>query len=154
MNLAIMLLENEPKACNKVPLLMKMGENEKALHSATLYGDTDLVYIVLMQLKETSDLGNIPMIIRSFPMAYSLYKKYCLQCSMPTLKDILNQEDDHISQAQFAIREGFQEVKKILIKMNLNKKCSTFVCLTVRRHIGNNMQRLLCSLFVISLSGN
>lgn len=106
-NLAIMLLENEPKACNKVPLLMKMGENEKALLSATLYG---LVYIVLMQLKETSDLGNISMIIRSFPMANNLYKKYCLQCSMATLKDILNQEDDWVSQAQFAIREGFQEV--------------------------------------------
>lgn len=110
-NLAIMLLEHEPKACNKVPLLMKMGENEKALLSATLYGDTDLVYVVLLQLKETSDLGNIPMIIRSFPMAYCLYKKYCLQCSMPTLKDILNQEDDFMAQAQFAIREGFQQVR-------------------------------------------
>lgn len=121
-NLAIMLLENEPKACNKVPLLMKMGENDKALQSATMYGDTDLVYVVLLQLKETSDLGNISMIIRSFPVANNLYKKYCLQCSMATLKDILNQEDDWLSQAQFAIREGFQGVMNR--KINLKHRIS------------------------------
>lgn len=112
--LAIMLLENEPKASNKVPLLLKMGENERALRSATLYGDTDLVYIVLLQLKETSDLKNITMIFRSFPMANKLYKKYCLQCNLATLKDMFNEEDDWISQGEFAIREGFQEVRNLI----------------------------------------
>lgn len=115
-NLAIMLLENETKASNKVPLLMKMGENQKALHSATLYGDTDLVYIVLMQLRETSALGNVSMIIKSFPMANNLYKKYLAQVSLPTLKEVINEEDDWMAQAQFAIREGFNDVSIVKVK--------------------------------------
>lgn len=111
--LAIILLDHESRARHKVPLLMKMGEYEKALQSATMSGDTDLVYIVLLQLKEASDLPDLASClakIRSFPMAHRLYKKYCLQCSMPTLRDILNEEDDWLAQAELAMREGFEEV--------------------------------------------
>lgn len=114
--LAIMLLDHEPKASNKVPLLMKMGEYKKALESATMSGDTDLVYIVLLQLKDAPDMPNFSTclgIIRSFPMAHRLYKKYCLQCSVSTLKDILNEEDDWLAQAEFAMREGLQEVSEL-----------------------------------------
>lgn len=110
-DLAIMLLDNEPKAINKVPLLLKMDEHEKALHSATMYGDTDLIYIVLLQLKKTTTVKNISGMFSTFPLARNLYKKYCLQCSLPTLKDMITETDDWSSQAQFALREGFQNVR-------------------------------------------
>lgn len=106
--LAIMLLELETKSSQQVPLLLKLGENKKALQAATQSGDTDLVYRVLLQLKETTQLADFLMIIRSFSMAQHLYKKYCQQYFISTLKDIYNQEDDFLSQAQLTLRESMQ----------------------------------------------
>lgn len=100
------LLEFEPKSSLQVPLLLKLGENKKALLSATNSGDTDLVYTVLLQLKETTQLADFQMIIRNFPMAQNLYKKYCHLNSKSALQEIFNQEDDFVAQAEFALREG------------------------------------------------
>lgn len=85
-----------------------MGENRKALLSATESGDTDLVYTVLMQLKQTGFMGDFHMIIRKFPMAQNLYKKYCHQYSKSALQEIFLQEDDFLSQAEFSLREGIE----------------------------------------------
>lgn len=41
-----------------MPLLLKLGENKKALLSAIYSGDTDLVYMVILQLKETTQLAD------------------------------------------------------------------------------------------------
>lgn len=100
------LLEFEPKSSLQVPLLLKLGENKKALLSATNSGDTDLVYTVLLQLKETTPLADFQMIIRSFPMAQNLYKKYCNLNSKSALQEIFNREDDFVAQAEFALKEG------------------------------------------------
>lgn len=105
-------MELEPKSSLQVPLLLKLGENKKALLSATQSGDTDLVYTVLMELKKSTQLAEFQMIIRTFPMAQNLYKKYCYLNSKSTLQEIFNQEDDFIAQAEFALREGIsKEVK-------------------------------------------
>lgn len=64
--LAFKLLELEPKKSLQVPLLLKLGENKKALMAATQSGDTDLVYTVLLQLKETTQLANFHVRIISF----------------------------------------------------------------------------------------
>lgn len=49
------------------------------------------------------------MIIRSFPMAQNLYKKYCshstTEANQSALRDIYSQEDDFLSEAQLALRE-------------------------------------------------
>lgn len=99
------LLESEPKSSLKVPLLLKLGKNEKALKAATESGDTDLVYTVLFQLKQTTELAKFLMIIRSFPMALNLYKKYCQMYNTSGLRDIFSQEDEFLSQAEFTLRE-------------------------------------------------
>lgn len=101
------LLELEPKSSLQVPLLLKLGENKKALMSATQSGDTDLVYTVLMQLKETTQLADFQMIIRAFPMAQNLYKKYCYLNSKSALQEILTQEDDFVAQAEYALSDGW-----------------------------------------------
>lgn len=102
------LLELEPKSSLQVPLLLKLGENKKALLSATESGDTDLVYTVLLQLKEQGFMGDFHMIIRKFPMAQNLYKKYCQQYSKSALQEVYTQEDDFLSQAEFSLREGIE----------------------------------------------
>jgi len=51
--LATMLLDYEPRAADKVPLLLKMREVDLALAKAIDSGDTDLVYLVLLHLKRT-----------------------------------------------------------------------------------------------------
>lgn len=47
--------------------------------------------------------------LHSFPMAQNLYKKYCMcnnaESSISALRDIYNQEDDYLSQAQYSLRE-------------------------------------------------
>lgn len=102
------LLELEPKSSLKVPLLLKLGQNKKALLSATKSGDTDLVYTVLLQLKETTQMADFQMTIRQFPMAQNLYKKYCQLYSRSALQEIYNQEDDFVAQAEFALKEGIE----------------------------------------------
>jgi vacuolar protein sorting-associated protein 16 len=74
--------------------------------AATQSGDTDLIYMVLLQLKETTPLADFQMTIRAFPLAQNLYKKYCQLHSPSTLKDIYTQEDDFVSQAKMAVRES------------------------------------------------
>lgn len=96
----------ESKCSLQVPLLLKLGESKRALMSATKSGDTDLIYTVLLQLKETTQLADFQMIVRTFPTAQNLYKKYCNLNSKSALQEIFNQEDDFVAQAEFALREG------------------------------------------------
>lgn len=96
----------ESKCSLQVPLLLKLGESRRALMSATKSGDTDLIYTVLLQLKETTQLADFQMIIRTFPTAQNLYKKYCHLNSKSALQEIFNQEDDFVAQAEYALREG------------------------------------------------
>lgn len=51
--LAIMLIDLESKPNYQVPLLLKVGESQKALAAACKSGNTDLVFSVLMQLKQS-----------------------------------------------------------------------------------------------------
>lgn len=96
----------ESKCSLQVPLLLKLGESKRALMSATKSGDTDLIYTVLLQLKETTQLSDFQMIVRTFSTAQNLYKKYCNLNSKSALQEIFNQEDDFVAQAEFALREG------------------------------------------------
>ena len=70
------------------------------------------------------------MTIRSFPMAQNLYKKYCQLNSVSALKDIFNQEDDFLSQAEFILKEGI-EVCLMKIKF-LNKIIQQIYLLAIR----------------------
>nr|CAD7406570.1 unnamed protein product [Timema poppensis] len=54
--LAIKLIDYEPRASLQVPLLLKLGEDIPSLVKAIDSGDTDLVYIVLLHLRD-----NMPM---------------------------------------------------------------------------------------------
>uniref|UniRef100_A0A023F2B4 Vacuolar protein sorting-associated protein 16 homolog n=1 Tax=Triatoma infestans TaxID=30076 RepID=A0A023F2B4_TRIIF len=106
-DLAIKLIEYEPRANLQVPLLLRLGEDQTALIKAIESGNTDLVYAVLLHMKENMPLGKFQMEIRSFPLAQALYLKYCRLHNKDMLKDVYIQEDDHKSQAECYIRESF-----------------------------------------------
>lgn len=123
--LAIELLELEPNQSLKVPLLLKLGESRKALIAATQSGDSDLIYMVLMQLKDTTPLSKFQMIIREFPLAQNLYKKYCQLNNVTALKDIYLQEDDFLAQAEMSLdeaRDSFVKLDSSLIEISCNYK--------------------------------
>jgi vacuolar protein sorting-associated protein 16 len=123
--LAIKLLELEPDQTLQVPLLLQLNENKKALLAATQSGDTELIYLVLMHLKETTPLSKFQMIIREFPLALNLYKKHCQLNNTTALKDIFLQEDDFLSQAEISLTEAKDSQIKLessLIEITNNYK--------------------------------
>ncbi|KAF7282142.1 vacuolar protein sorting 16 [Rhynchophorus ferrugineus] len=107
--LAIKLLDYESKASEQVELLLKLGENQPALLKAIESGDTDLVYMVILKLREKMPLGDFKMTIRNFPVAQSLYTKYCKEYKIAALNEIYIQEDDFSSQALMFISEALHD---------------------------------------------
>ncbi|EGG20026.1 hypothetical protein DFA_07142 [Cavenderia fasciculata] len=79
-NLAIKLLDYEPRAADQVPPLITIGQHEMALNKAIESGDTDLVYLVLLELKRQSGLTDgFLEIVFSRPVALDLLISFCKQ---------------------------------------------------------------------------
>lgn len=53
----IKLLDYEPRATLQVPMLLRLGQDKVALVKAIESGNTDLVYTVLLHLRENMPLG-------------------------------------------------------------------------------------------------
>lgn len=104
--LAIKILEYESHSKLQVPLLVSLGEWRTALLKATATGDTDLVYIVLLHLKEKMAKHDFELTIRSFPLAHALYIKYCSIHNREALRQVYVQEDNFAAQAHSHIREA------------------------------------------------
>lgn len=58
-DLAVMLLDLETNPMFQVPLLLRVGDNRRALTAATQSGNTDLVYTVLLKLKQNTPLADV-----------------------------------------------------------------------------------------------
>ncbi|XP_023245681.1 vacuolar protein sorting-associated protein 16 homolog [Copidosoma floridanum] len=106
--LAIKLIDYEPKAHLQVPLLLRLGEEKAALNKAVESGNTDLVYTVILHLREHMPLSDFQMTIMHCPLAMTLYTKYCQNHNRETLRDIFNQYDEYFSQALWFVRESYQ----------------------------------------------
>ncbi|XP_053980459.1 vacuolar protein sorting-associated protein 16 homolog [Hylaeus anthracinus] len=106
--LAIKLIDYEPRAHQQVPLLLTLGEERAALRKAVESGNTDLVYTVILHLRQKMTLGDFQMYIKHCPLAMALYVKYCQNHNRETLRDIYNQYDDFHSQAVWFITESYQ----------------------------------------------
>lgn len=79
--LAALLLDYEACAADQVPLLLHLGEDERALDRAVESGDTDLVYLTLFHMyKKMVGSGRFFDFISSLkskPEAQNLFMKYC-----------------------------------------------------------------------------
>ncbi|XP_078037953.1 vacuolar protein sorting 16 [Augochlora pura] len=107
--LAIKLIDYEPSAHQQVPLLLKLGENRAALRKAVESGNTDLVYTVILRLRDNMAIGDFQTSIMHCPVAMALYIKYCQCYNRETLRSIYNQIDDFHSQAVWFITESYQQ---------------------------------------------
>ncbi|KAF6207195.1 hypothetical protein GE061_018435 [Apolygus lucorum] len=105
-DLAIKLIEYEPRADLQIPLLLKLKEHFLALNKAIESGNTDLVYAVLDHTGKKIGEADFQMAIRRYPLAQALYLKHCAHHNKDLLKDVFTQEDDHKSLAELSIKEG------------------------------------------------
>jgi len=108
-DLAIRLLNFEPRAAEQVPLLMKMKKFHLALTKAVESGDTDLVYMVILRLNERLQLGEFLMAIRTVPVAYALYLQYCREGNQQMLLDLYYQEDKHLDEGNCRVENSYDE---------------------------------------------
>uniref|UniRef100_A0A8D2B6R3 Vacuolar protein sorting-associated protein 16 homolog n=1 Tax=Sciurus vulgaris TaxID=55149 RepID=A0A8D2B6R3_SCIVU len=116
--LAIKLLEYEPRSGEQVPLLLKMKRSKLALSKAIESGDTDLgeqslVFTVLLHLKNELNRGDFFMTLRNQPMALSLYRQFCKHQELETLKDLYNQDDNHQELGSFHIQASYAPGERI-----------------------------------------
>ncbi|RWS09868.1 vacuolar protein sorting-associated protein 16-like protein [Dinothrombium tinctorium] len=107
-HLAIKLLDHELKATQQVPLLLKLKQYQMAMKRADESGDMDLIYTCIIMMKNILPSRDFLMIVRNYPVAYSLYQKYCKQENFEKLKDLYNQEDDFNAQAYCWILESYK----------------------------------------------
>ncbi|XP_076813788.1 vacuolar protein sorting-associated protein 16 homolog [Clavelina lepadiformis] len=105
--LAIKLLEFEPRASEQVRLLSKLGKHTLALEKAVLSGNTDLTHSAIARLRERTNLADFLCAIRQHPVAYKLHLKYCRQQNERMLKDLHEQEDNFIELAHCYIHDSF-----------------------------------------------
>ncbi|KAK8776254.1 hypothetical protein V5799_030401 [Amblyomma americanum] len=106
-DLAIKLLDCEPRASEQVPILVELGQEERALVKAIESGDTDLVYMVMLKLKEMKPM-HLDMIIRAYPVAWSLYLKVCKEWDLQKLESLHDQEDNFAGIAECKIIESYK----------------------------------------------
>ncbi|XP_064470643.1 vacuolar protein sorting-associated protein 16 homolog [Ornithodoros turicata] len=106
-DLAVKLLDYEPRASEQVPILIELGKEDLALVKAIESGDTDLVYTVILKLKEMKS-SEFDMTVRRFPVAWSLYLKLCKERDIQKLEDLYDQEDNHVGVAECKILEAYK----------------------------------------------
>ncbi|XP_061439573.1 vacuolar protein sorting-associated protein 16 homolog isoform X2 [Rhineura floridana] len=109
--LAIKLVEYEPQSGKQVPLLLRMKKSQLALDKAIESGDTDLVYTVVLQLKNDFGRGDFFMILQKQPVALSLYRQFCKYQELDTLKVLYNQDDNHQELGNFHVRTSYASDK-------------------------------------------
>ncbi|CAN0099865.1 unnamed protein product [Bubo scandiacus] len=72
-------------------------------------GDTDLVYTVVLHLKNELNRGTFFMTLQNQPVALSLYRQFCKHQERETLKDLYNQDDNHQELGNFHVHSSYSE---------------------------------------------
>jgi hypothetical protein len=107
--LATELLNYEPRAGKQVPLLLSMEEGEIALDKAIESGDTDLVFFVLLQLKQKLPLSSFFRVINNRPVATALVETSARAQDQDFLKDLYYQDDRRLDGGNILIDEALQQ---------------------------------------------
>lgn len=105
-------MDFEHRASEQIPLLLKLGQELQALIKAVESGDPNLIYYVLVVLKENYSTDKFYMTIRNYPSVNALYAKLCRTIQMGSLEQIYEQEDNFSAQAMLSVRDSYRaEVK-------------------------------------------
>jgi vacuolar protein sorting-associated protein 16 len=106
--LATLLLEHEPRAADQVPLLISMQQDEMALRKAIESGDTDLVYLVLLQMKRALPRDEFFALVHDKPVALNLLVQYCREQDLAMLKDIYYRAQRPVESGNIAAMEAYR----------------------------------------------
>uniref|UniRef100_A0A8C9STS5 Vacuolar protein sorting-associated protein 16 homolog n=1 Tax=Scleropages formosus TaxID=113540 RepID=A0A8C9STS5_SCLFO len=117
--LAIKLLEFEPRSGEQVPLLLKMKRSQLALSKAIESGDTDLVYTVVTYLKNEMNRGDFFMTLRNQPVALSLYRQ-----KLETRVSLLQSAVDEYNKAknEFAAKATEEEIRLLRFQRRVEEE--------------------------------
>lgn len=107
--LATELLNYEPRAGNQVPLLLRMEEDEIALDKAIESGDTDLIFFVLLHLRNKVPLAAFFRTINKRPVASALVEFSARAQDTELLKDLYYQDDRRLDGALLFLHEALQD---------------------------------------------
>ena len=105
-DLATELLEHEPRAGRQVPLLLNVGEDVRALDKAIESGDTDLVFNVLLHLKQKVPLATFFRTINGRPVATALVESSAISQDHELLKDLYYQDDRRLDSSNILLSEA------------------------------------------------
>lgn len=134
-------MDYEPRAREQVPLLLDLGQEVPALLKAMESGDTDLIYTVLLKMHTKMPTladfyvgfypfeffissiwswyiskmkSSLQLKIRNYPLAQSLYIKYCYENNNKELHDIYSQESDFNAEAALHLKDAY--LPKVVIR--------------------------------------
>lgn len=110
-HLATTLLNHEPRAGKQVPLLLSMGEDEIALDKAIESGDPDLVFFVLLHLKNKLPLSMFFRTISNRPTASALIESSAKAHDTELLKDMYYQDDRPIDGSNLLAEEAMDQTE-------------------------------------------
>lgn len=125
-SLAVELLEHEPRAGKQVPILLNVEEDTRALDKAIESGDTDLVYHVLLHLKNKLPLASFFRSINSRPVATALVESSAIDQDQELLKDLFYQDDRRLDGSNLLITEAIQ-VEDLSAKIDKLKSAARII---------------------------
>ncbi|OQO14833.1 hypothetical protein B0A48_00215 [Cryoendolithus antarcticus] len=105
-DLAVELLEHEPRAGKQVPLLLSIGEENAALDKAIESGDADLVFYVLLQIKRKTPLASFFRIINTRTVATAVVEASAIDQDQELLKDLYYQDDRRLDGSNLLLSEA------------------------------------------------
>ncbi|KPI35492.1 uncharacterized protein AB675_10984 [Cyphellophora attinorum] len=108
-HLATDLLNHEPRAGKQVPLLLNMEEDEIALSKAIESGDTDLVFFVLLHLRQKLPLAAFFRSLHDRPLAAALVESSARAKDSELLKDLYYQDDRPIEGSNLLLDEAMRQ---------------------------------------------
>ncbi|KAK9730593.1 Vps16, N-terminal region [Popillia japonica] len=111
--LAIKLLEYESKASEQVQLLLQLEEYRQALIKALESGDTDQAYKVILKSRDKMSNIDFKGMLQEFPVALSLYIKFCREYNSVSLRDILKLPDDHNALGLLSVVESLDKERRL-----------------------------------------
>lgn len=101
------LLDFEHRAAEQIPLLLRLNQETQALTKAVESGDPNLIYNVLLVLKENYTSDKFYMTIRQYPSVNALYAKLCRTMRMGSIEQIYEQEDNFSAQAMLTLQDSY-----------------------------------------------
>ncbi|KAK5380683.1 Vacuolar protein sorting-associated protein 16 [Exophiala xenobiotica] len=126
-HLATTLLNHEPRAGKQVPLLLNMEEDEIALNKAIESGDSDLVFFVLLQLKNKLPLATFLRTISEKPVAAALVESSARAQDQDLLKDLYYQDDRPVEGSNLLLEDAMHQpqVQAVMDKLKLAARLLT-----------------------------